>query len=182
MNNPWIVTAYCSSDTLTISPQPVETGWEVVTPYVSLAETKPRSIPMFYDNDCTGTINIEATQRNHLLDRVHTASWKKRQEGKEQFHIRDDDPPETPTEMIDRIKEGKFRIKKGRVDEDGQEYFPYGPLNYIVWRSEDKDQAGYDAFIEKMMKDQTDAEDIIVLKSLDEGLEALKRFENTTIH
>lgn len=176
-------TTLCSTDTLTITPSATVSGWEVVTPYVSAKETKPRSIPMFYSDDYdTGAVNIEATQRNHLLSRLQTARWEKKADAEERYHIHDDEPPATPQEAIDRIKEGKFKIKKGKFTDSGEEYFPYGAWEYIKWRSEDKDEKGFEEFTERLHTAANAVQDIIVVKPLDDGLKALEDFRATTIH
>lgn len=114
------------------------------------------------------------TQRSYLVDRLRTAFRTKDAALERKFGLRDDEEPRTFDEMIQRIKDGKYRLADGyKSDQKLWE----GPQYYIRWRSVDKDQAGYDAAETILKTAYQAAMDIIKVKSLDDGLVALQAFE-----
>jgi len=143
------------------------------------------------------TLNIVATtarsdtyptdqrQRDHLVSRLHELKNTKATELRNAFGIGEMPAPRTPLEMVERIKEGKFKIEHiDEIDECEYNEFYYSPWRYIKWvdPTVKEDRPGYEAAEKKLDKLYEDTRDEIVVLDTEKGLAALRQFESTAIN
>jgi len=124
-------------------------------------------------------------QRDHLVSRLHSVRGEKLTELRNAFGIGEMPAPRTPDEMVERIKEGKFKVKNMDELSDGDyNEFYYSPWRYITWAdpSVKEDRPGYEAAEKKLEKLYDDTRDEIVVLDVDKGLAALRQFESTAVN
>lgn len=118
--------------------------------------------------------NTEKDQRKYLKSRLYDAFYEKKADAKRKFGLVDDKAPANAEELIDRIKNGKFTVTPKEQRSRWE-----GPFEAIRWRDpsvkEDKD--GYEAAKAELEKAFKEAEDVIVIKTPSEGLDAVKAFQ-----
>lgn len=130
---------------------------------------------MFYDME-----DSEDNKLNYLSERASKVYGQKRDEAMHKYGMLDDDPPNTPRALIDRLASGKFTVTQENMDRSH-----YNPVNLIKWRdpATKEDQAGFKKADDALKAARTKAEDIIVVMSDDAArLKALQEFESTTIN
>ena len=129
--------------------------------------------------------------KSHLIYRLHQIANKKDEELQKHFHLADDDAPKTPKQLIDRIKEGKFKVRKPDHSFDNEEdymdsehYSQYSLLSYFNWRDPDhkKDHKGYDTAVKKLEKAVEHLNDTLLVSDAKDGLIALREFEEKKFH
>lgn len=130
-----------------------------------------------YDLDCEDHAATRA--QNYLDGRLYSLKATKSREGELAFGLRDDDKPQTPKDLIDRITSGKYIVQP-----DKMEVTDYEPLRRFRWRDPAKkeDRAGYEASQKAMEAATTTVTDTIMIGTPTEALAALKAFEGTTFH
>lgn len=123
-------------------------------------------------------VNDDQTKR-YLKDRLYAVTHEKRTALSRKFGMIDDEAPRTANELIKRITDGKYVIRKDRGD--SRTYSD--SLAYINWRDPavTKDEAGFDAANDKLEKAQTAVKDQIVVLDAEKGLAALQTFEAAEI-
>lgn len=117
-------------------------------------------------------------QRDYLASELRTVSATKRIDAEKTFGLRDDDRPNTFTQLLARITSGKYTI-----DDKYKDRNTYGcPTEYIRWRDPavKEDQAGYDAFVKAVQVAATATERTIKIAEPAAGLDALIAFEAMT--
>ncbi len=137
-----------------------------------------------------------AVTRDYLLSRltnIGTSRYStKGAELREMFRIGTDPAPKTYKQLIDAIKNDKFKLDEKRIkraeldaeddDEDREEYsFDrgfYGPMDGIIWDGPKPDEKGYEKAIKELNQAYLDTKDAIMVKDAEAGLEALKAYEN----
>jgi len=137
-------------------------------------------------NYATATVTAATTetqdQRKYLEKRLQCVFYEKEAPLYADFGLGDDDPPRTPKELEDRIKAGKFIVKGKKTDGlDADDDFYYGNWsNLIRWRDPAKkaDQDGYEAARTALSNARQEALDIIKIKDVEAGLEAVKALED----
>lgn len=135
-----------------------------------------------YDDDCNcAPVNVEARKMDYLKGRLENQFLDKEHALPRAFGLAHDDPPHTPKEFVDRILAGKFELKDKAKD---THLYGSSPAPYITWRDPKVkvDQEGYDKAYKTLEEEFTKAKDIIVIKSPEEGLKALEKFESKTFH
>ena len=129
--------------------------------------------------------------KSHLSYRLMQITGKKTEDLQKHFHLADDEAPKTPKQLIDRIKEGKFKVRKPDHSFDDTEdyldsdrYSAYHLMSYFNWRDPDhkKDHKGYDAAIKKLEKAVEHLNDTLVVAEAKDGLIALREFEEKKFH
>lgn len=122
------------------------------------------------------TSSPEQDARAHLRDRLRTVKYETQAKLRKDFGLDDDEAPRTPKELAERLASGKFIVKHAN---DEKQPSLYSVSSYIRWRDPavKEDQAGYDKAKEKLSKAYTEAKDVIIVKSPEEGLKALQGFE-----
>lgn len=125
----------------------------------------------------TQTYTNEPSARSHLQSRLYDTREKKNVDLRRFFGLMDDEAPETAEDTIQRIKDGKYIL---RPASDYYRTF----RDRIRWRdpAKQEDEAGYEAAWEVLNKDFQDANDIITVLDVKDGLSALKQFESKTYH
>lgn len=135
-----------------------------------------------YDDDCNcAPVNVEARKMDYLKGRLNDLFCDKECALPKAFGLENDHPPHTPKEFVERILAGKFELK-----DKAKDTYLYGssPSPYITWRDPKVkvDQEGYDKAYKTLQEEFTKAKDTIVIKSPEEGLKALEKFESKTFH
>jgi hypothetical protein len=128
-------------------------------------------------NSTTTAYSPEQESREHLRHRLSAVFYSKDAGLERTYGLRNDNMPETPQEVVDRIIAGKYVINKRDDDED---YYG-GPWEYIEWRDPaiKKDREGYDAAFKILTAAKDKTHDQIMVLSAIEGLKALQEFEAT---
>lgn len=132
-----------------------------------------------YDLDAYVSESEDQTKRAYLQNRLEGQSYAKDIELQKQFGLMDDDAPTTPTELVERIKEGKYAINKEYEDKK-----VYDPARYIRWRdpSVKEDKEGYTLALKAKDKASTATLDQIKIANPEAALKALQDFEAATFH
>lgn len=129
-------------------------------------------------------------QRQHLRDRLSDTFRDKKTALRRHFHLEDDAPPKTPQQIVDRIKAGQYVSLKDREWEDRMSssgvlrWCDPSPYAGIRWRDPKvvEDVEGFRAAEEVLDAARITVKDSIVVLSLEEGLKALREFEEKTFH
>lgn len=124
--------------------------------------------------------NAEQNRIEYLSGRLTSIAMDKEDQLYKHFGLRDDDPPQTAKEIVDRILAGKFILPS---DEKFKDY-GWGPWRGLRWRDPNlvEDRPAFEKAREAMFKAQGDTEDIIQTLSPEEGLKALNDFKAMTFH
>lgn len=111
------------------------------------------------------------TQRRHMLNRLRDITWEKEQSARKTFGLEDDDHPSSGTEMLQRIKDGRYTLEKIKAGK--------GETDYIRWRDPNlkEDSAGFQVYLDKLFKAKQAATDEITVMPPQKGLETLRAFE-----
>jgi len=133
----------------------------------------------------SGAQTLEQDTREYLRARLSKSFWSKTEGLRPAFGLEDDKPPATPKEVIERITSGMYMLPKD--DEEGEDENDlnwYRPWDAIRWRdpAKKKDRDGYKLALKTLEKDRDASLDIIMTSDSKVGLEALQKFESTTIH
>jgi hypothetical protein len=134
-----------------------------------------------YSNACATVVNagrtMEQDQRQYLSDRLFDVTQDKVIELRKKFGLYDE-RPETPEDIVERIKSDKFVIP----ERDNNVCF-YNAWEQIQWRDPaiKRDAEGYRKALEALDKSKTPVRDAIRLKSIEEGLKAIQDFEAATL-
>lgn len=122
---------------------------------------------------------LDTQQKAYLLGRLNSLMFNIENELAKTFGIYDS-PPRTAEDLVNRIKEGKYEILDRRNqdydDYDDRDDLPYAS-KFFRWTK--KDQAGYDAALERANKAKIAAQDAIWIKGAATGLKILQEFEAT---
>lgn len=134
-------------------------------------------------------VDPDAGKIAHMIDRLHTIYRNKEKEAMDTFGYNDDKYPKSPKELVERIKAGEFTFEDTRVlTQDGDwsdaddKWGHQSAIEYIVWRTKPIDREGYKAWTVKAKALKQEVEDTIRVLTPAEGLQALQRFEGTTIN
>lgn len=178
----------------------VNRSWEIVD-YIQptpVFKKKPQeSVMNRYEAHSTGAYaNAQVAaaktdttiQREHLLERLNGARYDKQgEELRRAFGLEDDEAPKTIKERKERFAAGKYIIQ-WKADEDDydedEEIGSYYTGGKLRWRDPavKEDRKGFNLAVDKIEKDVKHTKDIIVIKSPDDGLKALEKFESSTFH
>lgn len=129
----------------------------------------------------------ESIQRDYLLGRLNGANYPKREELTKIFNLYVNNAPKTYKELIDAIKNDKFKLdtkRTARIDQriedmDDEECF-YGGIDAydgILWDGPQSDPKGYHTAIGEMATQDKAARDAIMTGDAAAGLTALQAFE-----
>lgn len=120
--------------------------------------------------------NPEKDQRRYMVRRIEDIYYEKKDALRSQFNI-DATLPQSPQELADMIKNGEFTIK-GLGEEKKGRYFYW--TDAIEFRKAPADKDGFDAAKAALKKFKQEQIDIVTIKSLDDGFNALKAMEAWT--
>lgn len=131
-------------------------------------------------------------QKNYLSNSLSNSYWNKDADLMREFNLNGVQPPQSPKEFVDFIKDGKFKFVKNGLNDDGtwrddenHPYFGSGNIyQFINWIDPDKtpDYEGYREASKKMGEAKTKADRKIVVGTPADGLAALEEFEAATFH
>lgn len=125
------------------------------------------------------------TERDYLNRRLNEVSNSFDRDLRKQFHIDENDGPRSYKELIDWIKNDKFKINAKIAkavdvyfEEDGIYYGSF--LEGIIWtgRGWTSDRLGYNVAREAMLKAHTVAKDTVNTGDAAAGLKALQDFQS----
>lgn len=135
-------------------------------------------------------MSLEQNQIDYLSCRVDDVYRELRSPLAEKFNLYKDNAPRTYKELIDAIKNDKFKLNEKRIkamearaedDEDAGWDCPYcGPFDGIIWDGPQPDEKGYEAALDSLQKARIRALDIIKTSPAADGLKALQEFEKWT--
>lgn len=113
-------------------------------------------------------------QRHYLARQLSSVAYTKEVEALKSFGLINDQPPRKGSELLDRIKSGKYILR----DEKSVKWAE-SALDYIEWRDPAivKDQDGFEAAVKVMQKSRLDTDRTIQIADPTDGLSALKAFE-----
>lgn len=126
--------------------------------------------------------NPEKEQRYYLSTRLSDITYFKAKNLLVKYGLRGEDSPRNAYETVARIKAGMYVIDEEIDSEEG--LCLQSPLYGLEWRDPaiKKDREGYEKARDQLDKDRKAVQDIIQIKSLDEGLTAVQEFEKATLH
>lgn len=118
--------------------------------------------------------------RNYMAVRLNNMRYDKIGELRKAFRLNDDDPPRTRKELAERLASGKYQIR-GLDKKPDADLGWRSPEDLIVWRAPDNkpDEAGYEEATKRLRKAVEFVSDEIRVRSLEDGLAALRKFEET---
>jgi len=145
------------------------------------AQRKDNKMNLINMSTYEAEFNAEQNQLGYLGERTYTIYHTKKNALRKEFNLDDDESPATPTELVERIKAGKFVIP-----EDYKDYRSYGcSERYIKWRDPEakKDEAGFKAAMKKLDAIKVATEDFFVMSNDNAArLAKLQEFESATVH
>lgn len=154
------------------------------------AQKKKENNMCYSKNTSTGAVasisvapdRSDADKRDHLKAQLREARYEKMSEAAPLFNLNVNNTPKTFRDLIAAIKDGKFTIdekfaKKVDAKIANDEPIWYSPLEGIIWDGPQQDYAGYHAFEDHLQKEYQKAKDEIIVLPLEQGLEALRRFQ-----
>jgi predicted nucleic acid-binding protein len=172
-------------DCPTAQPTPV---WN--TPMPGCCSKEEGKTPMRYNDNyahasVTAPQSDTAVTRDYLNGRLVQAFGLKEREFHTIFNLYVDNTPKTYKEMIDAIKNDKFkidpkverRLADAEDDKDEDSFRFYGPMSGIIWDGPQPDRKGYEAACTEMDKQYRKANDAVMVKSAEDGLAAIEAFE-----
>lgn len=140
--------------------------------------------PMIPEQEKENPMELEIRlQRDYLLSRLNDIFQEKKDAAKRDlFFLFDDDAPKTFAEMQERIAAGKYAL-----DEEKEKKYKsqgYGPLYFVKWRdpANKADQDGYLVWRKRAVKAYDAVKDDLRIKPVEQGLDALRAFESSTIN
>ena len=152
-------------------PTPLE------TPQGSCKQTKKKGKTMYHVDNC---ISVEAQQKEYFIERATGVYREKYDEAMEFFNLALDTPPESPEDLIERIKTGKYVLTPR--DQFKRKY-DWSPLDRISWRDPNAkpDEEGFETFKKTLNKAQQKALDAVWASDAVGAAEAIQEFEAVTI-
>lgn len=164
----------CYPPLVTFPPMPIEAE----TPKVMAKTTKDKT--MYNDcDDCCSNNDPAIRAQNYLENRLSGVIMTKEQTLRKDFGLVDDERPQTPKDLIERITSGKFTVPS-----DKMENADYEPIRRFRWRdpSVKEDHAGYKTACGLMQDASTEVLDAIHIQTKEEALKAIKEYETKTFH
>lgn len=143
----------------------------------------PYPVPVKKEKKMNFNFDSESPQANtleYLSNRTYGVFSEKRDALQKKYGLVDDDAPQTPKEIIDRLASGKFVVNEDQMDKRA-----YGSLNQFQWRdpAQKKDKDGFKVAETALNAARTKAEDVmVVMTDPATQLKALQDFESTTIN
>lgn len=114
--------------------------------------------------------------RSYFSNRLRDLRWDMVSELETKFGLNDERPPNTPTELVDRIKAGRFVLPKGEGGD--REYYGEEVIYAFQWRDPAtvKDQAGFEAAKKRFEKKYSSTLDTIQASDEKGSLALLQAF------
>lgn len=191
MNDMFLNQVIGKGETITVKlSHPEEIVWPFNNTFVTTGTTvtKQTIYPEKVEEKETA-MSLEQNQIEYLSRRIDDVYYKLWNSLPEKFNLHRDNTPKNYKELIDAIKNDKFKLDGKRIkhfineEEDEDEFdgiYPCGPFDGIIWDGPQPDQKGYDAAVESLQKARTRALDIIKTSPAADGLKALQEFQKWT--
>lgn len=191
MNDMFLNQVIGKGETITVKlSHPEEIVWPFNNTFVTTGTTvtKQTIYPEKVEEKETA-MSLEQNQIDYLSRRVDEVYRDLRSPLSEKFNLYKDNAPRTYKDLIDAIKNDKFKLNEKRIkhfineEEDEDEFdswYPNSPFDGIIWDGPQPDQKGYDAAVESLQKARTRALDIIKTAPAADGLKALQELEKWT--
>lgn len=192
MNDMFLNQVIGKGETITVTlSHPEEIVWPFNNTFVTSGTTvtKQTIYPEKVEEKETA-MSLEQNQIDYLSCRVDDVYRELRSPLTEKFNLYKDNAPRTYKELIDAIKNDKFKLNEKRIkalearaedDEDDDWDCTYrSPFDGIIWDGPQPDHKGYETAIESLRKARTRALDIIKTSPAADGLKALQEFEKWT--
>ena len=178
MFNTIVVSNGSSTETIYYSPgHTILNGWSDLlqtTTDCSSEKTVEKETAMTY----------EQNTRDYLLRRLEAVGYELERKLPDQFNLYVNNTPKTYKELIDAIKNDKFKLNKHIAErlediDDGEDDEDYlcGPFDGIIWDGPQPDRKGRDAAYKSLCAAKTAAKDIIMTSDPKDAVEALKALE-----
>lgn len=183
--------AYPTSSSTYVTFAPLPTS--VAVPADVCCKKEEGNNPMRNYNDTYAVAAIsnpksdEAIQREYLIGRLESASYPKREKLTDLFNLYVNNAPKSYKELIDAIKNDKFKLDAKRtaridqrledLDDDEPYYGGIDAYDGILWDGPQPDTKGYGAATVEMQKQYTASKDAIMTGDAAAGLAALQAFE-----
>lgn len=125
----------------------------------------------------------EDTKKNHLMSRLSSIYYDKVPELRKAFNM-DVDEPTSPKDIAERLKAGKYTVRKADKDVDDIDVWNFYWRDYFSWEdpANPADTKGFDAAMDKLQDAHTKTKDTIIVMDEVAGLAALREFEAATFH
>ena len=178
MFNTIVVSNGSSTETIYYSPgHTILNGWSDLlqtTTDCSSEKTVEKETAMTY----------EQNTRDYLVRRLEAVGYELERKLPDQFNLYVNNTPKTYKELIDAIKNDKFKLNKRIAErlediDDGEDVEDYlcGPFDGIIWDGPQPDRKGYDVAYKSLCAAKTAANDIIMTSDPKDAVEALKALE-----
>lgn len=159
--------------------------------YTLVTSNSTQSVTPKQEEEKETAMSLEQNQIDYLSRRVDDVYRELKSPLAEKFNIYKDNAPRTYKELIDAIKNDKFKLNEKRIkamearaedDEDDCWDCPYycGPFDGIIWDGPQPDQKGYEVALDSLQKARIRALDIIKTSPPADGLKALQEFQKWT--
>lgn len=152
-------------------------GWEVFTQNTT-------NCPPEKTIEKETAMTYEQNTRDYLLRRLEAVGYALERKLPDQFNLYVNNTPKTYKELIDAIKNDKFKLNKHIAErlediDDGEDDEDYlcGPFDGIIWDGPQPDRKGRDAAYKSLCAAKTAAKDIIMTSDPKDAVEALKALE-----
>lgn len=188
MNDMFLNQVIGKGETITVTlSHPEEIVWPFNNTFVTTGTTvtKQTIYPEKVEEKETA-MSLEQNQIDYLSRRVDEVYRDLRSPLTEKFNLYKDNAPRTYKELIDAIKNDKFKLNEKRIklfdteDDDGGLFFPFGPFDGIIWDGPQPDKKGFAAALDSLHKARIRALDIIKTSPAADGLKALQEFDKWT--
>jgi len=141
-----------------------------------MKKKKEEEKKMAYSNQ----FDVAGARHRYFTDRLESIWMNLTNKAEKHYGLRDDNPPESFNELMDRLNSGKYVIPEDKKDKKTG----FNSVYYIRWRDpavkEDRD--GFNAESEKIRAALNKAQDVIFAATSPESmLKAVEDFENYTI-
>lgn len=134
------------------------------------------------DNEEEGN-NPMNDQRSHLENRVYQITSAHETKLRADFHMDNDEAPESFDELVARFKDGKVQFDKN-IKTDRKFSYTGDLLRYLVWRDPavPADLTGYEAANKKLRDARTMVLDDVTILEPKDALASVRAFEVQTFH
>lgn len=164
--------------------------------YVSLDCKEEKAVPacagnktmennMCYDCDEMDETTETERSRQYFRSRLFNVEEQKDYEVRKTFGMLDDPAPTKPSELVERIKSGKYILPIETHPNGKTVYFNPWLISEITWRDPSvvRDEAGYKVALNKLWMARKDAEDLLQsVTAPGEMLKVLEAFQSTTVN
>lgn len=160
----------------------VQTGYATLNGWAQLTQKANCSPEKTVEKETAMT--YEQNTRDYLLRRLEGVGYELERKLPDQFNLYNNNIPKTYKELIDAIKNDKFKLNKRRMeqledlyDDEAVEAYVCGPFDGIIWDGPQPDSKGYDAACKALSAAKTATKDIIMTSDPKDAVEALKALE-----